>query len=54
MTSTTDRDIAGDFLVKAGRFFTPGEVSPDLRTVTRHGGRDGVVDLTNGPDEAIP
>ncbi len=43
MTSTTDRDIAGDFLVKAGRFFTPGEVSPDLRTVTRHGGRDGDV-----------
>ncbi len=32
--------IAGDFLVKAGRFFTPGVTSPDLRTVTREGGRE--------------
>lgn len=38
---TAPDTIAGDFLVSAGRFFTPGEVSPDLRTVTRHGGREG-------------
>ena len=41
--TTTDSDIAGDFLVRAGRFFTPGDVSGDLRTVTRHGGREGDV-----------
>ena len=32
-----------EFLVKAGRFLIPGEVSGDLRTVTKHGGRDGDV-----------
>ncbi|MEI2716475.1 MAG: molybdopterin-dependent oxidoreductase [Candidatus Nanopelagicales bacterium] len=41
--TTTDPDIAGDFLVKAGRFLTPGDISGDLRTVTRHGGREGDV-----------
>ena len=42
MTTTSDRTsgIAGSFLVNAGRFFTPGKVSDDLRTVTREGGRD--------------
>jgi len=42
MTTTSDRssDIAGSFLVNAGRFFTPGTISDDLRTVTREGGRD--------------
>ena len=34
-TSATD-----EFLVRAGRFLSRGEVSDDLRTVTRHGGRD--------------
>ena len=28
-------------LERSGRFFTPGEVSDDLRTVTRQGGREG-------------
>ncbi|MCP4894826.1 MAG: nitrate reductase subunit alpha [Actinomycetales bacterium] len=28
-------------MVKAARFFTPGKVSPDLRTVTKIGGREG-------------
>lgn len=32
---------AADLLLQAGRWFTPGEVSPDLRTVTRKGGRQG-------------
>ena len=41
--TTTRSDATDDFLVKAGRFFTPGEVSSDLRTVTRHGGREGDV-----------
>ena len=30
-------------LERSGRFFTPGEVSDDLRTVTRRGGREGDV-----------
>ncbi len=34
---------AEDFLVRAGRFLTPGEVSDDLRTVTKVGGREGDV-----------
>ncbi len=34
-------DAAKEFLVGAGRFFTPGDVSADRRTVTRHGGREG-------------
>ena len=38
-----DPSVAGDFLVSAGRYFTPGDVSGDLRTVTRHGGREGDV-----------
>ena len=29
-----------EFLVRAGRFLARGEVSEDLRTVSRHGGRD--------------
>ena len=37
-TSPTD-----EFLVKAGRFFARGDVSDDLRTVTKHGGREGDV-----------
>ncbi|HQR80327.1 MAG TPA: nitrate reductase subunit alpha, partial [Actinomycetota bacterium] len=40
---TTRSDATDEFLVKAGRFFTPGDVSSDLRTVTRHGGRQGDV-----------
>ncbi|KGI67447.1 nitrate reductase subunit alpha [Mycolicibacterium rufum] len=32
-----------ELLERSGRFFTPGEFSADLRTVTRHGGRDGDV-----------
>jgi nitrate reductase alpha subunit len=40
---TTRTDATDEFLVKAGRFFTPGTVSPDLRTVTRVGGREGDV-----------
>lgn len=32
-----------DFLVRAGRFLTPGQVSGDLRTVTRVGGREADV-----------
>ena len=35
--------VVEDFLVKAGRFITPGEVSSDLRTVTKVGGRQGDV-----------
>ena len=37
-TSATD-----EFLVRAGRFLTTGEVSADLRTVTKQGGREGDV-----------
>jgi nitrate reductase alpha subunit len=33
-------DELTEALVRAGRYFRPGEVSPDLRTVTRVGGRD--------------
>ena len=40
---TTRTDATDEFLVKAGRFFTPGTVSSDLRTVTREGGREGDV-----------
>ncbi|MDG5483666.1 nitrate reductase subunit alpha [Mycolicibacterium gadium] len=44
MTSTTR---AGgpieELLERSGRFFTPGEFSDDLRTVTRRGGREGDV-----------
>jgi nitrate reductase alpha subunit len=39
-TSASDNTIAGNFLVKAGRFFHTGETSDDLRTVTLEGGRD--------------
>ena len=35
------RSATDEFLVKAGRFFTPGKVSSDLRTVTKTGGREG-------------
>ena len=42
MTTTEGVSTAtSDFLVRAGRFFTPGTVSDDLRTVTRVGGREG-------------
>ena len=37
------RSATDEFLVRAGRFLTPGEVSEDLRTVTREGGREGDV-----------
>ncbi|MEZ5184385.1 MAG: nitrate reductase subunit alpha [Candidatus Nanopelagicales bacterium] len=40
---TTRTEATDEFLVKAGRFFTPGKVSEDLRTVTREGGREGDV-----------
>lgn len=30
-----------ELLARSGRFFIPGEISADLRTVTRRGGRDG-------------
>ena len=33
------RSATDEFLVKAGRFFTPGRVSSDLRTVTKVGDR---------------
>ncbi|NLE79358.1 MAG: nitrate reductase subunit alpha [Rhodococcus sp.] len=38
--STTGGPIE-DALVRSGRFFTPGQASPDGRTVTRKGGREG-------------
>ncbi|MGC2714423.1 MAG: molybdopterin-dependent oxidoreductase, partial [Pseudolabrys sp.] len=43
--STTPR-VGGpieELLERSGRFFTPGEFSDDLRTVTRQGGREGEV-----------
>lgn len=42
MTSIEDRPSAAtdELLVRAGRFFSRGRVSPDLRTVTKTGGRD--------------
>jgi nitrate reductase alpha subunit len=44
MTSNSDPSLAvSEFLVKAGRFFNSGETSPDLRTITKKGGRDGDV-----------
>ncbi len=44
MTTTEGTSKATEeFLVKAARFFTPGSVSPDLRTVTKVGGREGDV-----------
>jgi nitrate reductase / nitrite oxidoreductase, alpha subunit len=44
VTTTDGASSATDeFLVKAGRFFHRGTVSPDLRTVTKVGGRDGDV-----------
>ena len=33
--------VIEELLERSGRFFTPGEFSDDLRTVTRQGGRDG-------------
>jgi nitrate reductase alpha subunit len=41
--ATPRADAAREFLVGAGRFFTPGEVSADQRTVLRHGGRESDV-----------
>ncbi len=42
MTTTEGTSKATEeFLVKAARFFTPGSVSSDLRTVTKVGGREG-------------
>ncbi len=44
MTTTEGTSKATEeFLVKAARFFTPGSVSSDLRTVTKVGGREGDV-----------
>ena len=44
MTSNSEPSQAvSEFLVKAGRFFNPGETSSDLRTITKKGGRDGDV-----------
>ncbi|MDP4015487.1 MAG: nitrate reductase subunit alpha [Candidatus Nanopelagicales bacterium] len=40
MTSVTTDNATAEFLVRAGRFFTPGEASADLRTVTLAGGRE--------------
>ena len=42
MVTTTDQsnDAMAEFLVRAGRFFSPGEVSKDLRSVALVGGRD--------------
>ena len=37
------RSATDEFLVRAGRFFTPGRVSADMRTVTKTGGREGDV-----------
>jgi len=42
-TDTSTSKATEEFLVKAGRFFTPGKVSADLRTVTKSGGREGDV-----------
>nr|WP_171049981.1 hypothetical protein [Nocardia cyriacigeorgica] len=33
--------------MRSGRFFTPGDISPGRRTVTREGGRDGDVFFGN-------
>jgi nitrate reductase alpha subunit len=42
VTTTENTSTATEeFLVKAARFFTPGKVSQDLRTVTKVGGREG-------------
>ncbi len=42
MTMTESTSTATEeFLVKAARFFSPGTVSADLRTVTKVGGREG-------------
>ena len=44
MTTTHEADAAtSEFLVRAGRFFTPGKASADGRTITRIGGRDSDV-----------
>ena len=42
MVTTTDQsnDAMAEFLVRAGRFFSPGKVSKDLRSVALVGGRD--------------
>ena len=40
--SGTDGAVA-DLLVRSGRFFTRSDVSSDLRTVTKSGGREGDV-----------
>lgn len=42
-TSDIASDATSEFLVRAGRFFTPGRVSADMRTVTKTGGREGDV-----------
>jgi nitrate reductase alpha subunit len=43
MTSTPTSSATSEFLVRAGRFLTPGQVSPDMRSVMRTGGREGDV-----------
>ncbi|HJT95253.1 MAG TPA: hypothetical protein VJ777_25525, partial [Mycobacterium sp.] len=43
---TTTPRIGGpveELLGRSGRYFTPGQFSDDLRTVTHRGGRDGDV-----------
>ena len=45
-TVSTTPHVGGpieELLERSGRFFTPGEFSDDLRTVTRQGGREGDV-----------
>ncbi len=43
MKTSEKSNANADFLVRAGRFFTPGKASADGRTVTRVGGREGDV-----------
>ena len=43
MTTPRTGGAAEELLQRCGRFFTPGEISEDLRTVTRRGGREGDV-----------
>ncbi|TQF66979.1 nitrate reductase subunit alpha [Rhodococcus spelaei] len=43
VASTGTGGSAEDLLLRSGRFFAPGQFSPDLRTVTREGGREGDV-----------
>lgn len=42
MSAGIDGPVA-DLLLRSGRFFSRGEVSPDLRTISKTGGREGDV-----------